>query len=177
MNPYRAKSTKERQETEAAKNRLWLKTHGGPALQKVPKFYAVMQGERITTFGKFKKTLDKVRGMSDRQLNEAIKKRELPKRLGFENDTPSIRHRKERAFLVAAGRAKFRDPQTKRIIAELLKTGTIKGNIGRTKELPIIFTLYEARLIKVTPLVKGRRIEVIDRERLGRVLREEKIIY
>ena len=175
MNPYHAKILKERDHLNAAKERLWIQLHGAPEAKKPLRPYVPIN--RLNDSDIYKQSVEKARKIPNRQLEELVEKRELPKRLGFDNDTSLSKNRKQHSILLGAGKEKFQLKASLDVMREILETGNLRGGT-RSREGPIAYMLHIAGIIEMKPLQSGRReFKVKDKERLKRSLDERRIVW
>jgi hypothetical protein len=175
MNPYRAKIVKEKDSLMAAKKTMWEGMHGQPMPQKRLKLH--VPDNYSTNFDIYKKRVEFVRSLPDAQVKELVEKRQLTKMLGFDNDNPLNKNRKQHSILVAAGKINFSRKESLGVVREIYKTGTLRKN-NASREGPVASMLHIAGIIEIRTMGRGKRdIIVKDKERLERVLREKRIIW
>ncbi len=175
MNPYRAKLVKEKDRLDAAKEKFWIQLHGAPEARKPLRPYVPIN--RLSDSDIYKRYVEMARKIPDRQIEGLVERRELPKRLGFSNDTSLSKNRKQHSILLGAGKERFQRKESLEVMRGILNTGTLRSG-SRSREGPIAYMLQLAGIIEMRTGQGGRReVKVKDAERLKRSIDERKIIW
>ena len=175
MNPYRAKTVKEKDSLMAAKKTMWEGMHGQPMPQRRMKLYA--PDNYSTNLEIFEKRVKFVKRLPESERNELVETKQLAKRLGFDNDESENKSKKQHSILVATGTLPFSNKESLDIVREVYRTGgVVKGM--KSREGPIVDMLHIAGIIEAKTVKSGHKeIKIKDRKRLKRSMDENRIVW